>query len=145
MDIIHYKSHSSLKRPNCGGPAGLLKSPFLWENYIVLYDSTLPFSLILLQSCWGGQTSMELREERIWIPDISSCLFSLASTAANEQCFTLLHCALVLYLSSCTQSHKSKTRFVLPLVLCRQTANKFCLPQQVYVLRCNKTQQMWGQ
>lgn len=124
MDIIYYKSHSFLKRPDCDGPAGLLKFPFLWENYIVLYACTLPLSLILLQSFLGKMIlhgTERGRDLGMW----HLIMFLLLGFHWNKWavlCCTL--CVLVLYLPSCMQWHKSKTGLVIPSILCRQTVNK---------------------
>lgn len=151
MDIIYYKSHSFLKRPDCGGPAGRLKFQFFWENCIVLYACTMPLSLILLQSflekmvLCGAEKGKDLGMRHL----IMFLLFGFHWNKWAVLCCTL--CILVLYLPGWLWSHKLKTGLLMPSVLCRQKANKLSLLWRVYasISRCNKIQQMdvgpWGQ
>lgn len=144
MDTIYYKSHSFLKRPDCCGPAGLLKFPFLCENYIVLYGCTLPLSLISLQSFLGKMIlhgAERGRDLDMWHL-IVFLLFGFHWNNWAVLCCDV--CVLILYLPSCVQSHKSKTGLVMPSMLCRETANELSLLWRVYasISRCSKMQQM---
>lgn len=131
MDIIHYKSHSFLKRPDCGGPAGLLKSPFLWENYILLYACTLPLSLIFLQSLLGWMIlhGTERRRDLDTWHLIVSPLFVFRCSKWAVLCRTTL----------CSCFISVQMHAVTPDLYCLQ-----CMGKQLISFSCLKEFMLWG-
>lgn len=134
MDIIHYKSHSFLKRPDCGGPAGLLKSPFLWENYILLYACTLPLSLIFLQSLLGWMILHGTERRRDL--DTWHLIVSLLSLPLQQMSSALPYYIVFLFYicpDACSYTNQ------IPDLYCLQ-----CMGKQLISFSCLKEFMLWG-